>query len=164
MLPAALAMLIVGPISGWMGARMGSKIPLALGAALSGVGLLALAADHLSEGAVLAFNSVSAVGIGLAFAAMANLIVEASPHDRTSEATGLNTVIRSVGMALGSQVVAAVLTADTIAGTAVPTDGAFTIAFAIAGTGAMIGALAALTIPGRGDRAPAVVRAEPASA
>ncbi len=160
MLPAALAMLIVGPISGSIGGRVGSKIPLALGAALSGVGLLALAADHVSEGAVLAFNSVSAVGIGLAFAAMANLIVEAVPQDRTSEATGLNTVIRSIGMALGSQIVAAVLTADTVGNSAVPTDGAFTIAFAIAGTGALVGALAALTIPGRGDRAPVGPHAE----
>jgi EmrB/QacA subfamily drug resistance transporter len=159
MLPSALVMLVAGPVSGALGGRMGSKLPLALGAALSGIGLLALAADHPSEGAVLAFNTLSAVGIGLAFAAMANLIVEAAPQDRTSEATGLNTVIRSIGMALGSQVVAAILTADTVAGTAVPTDGAFTIAFAIAGVGSLVGALFALRIPGRGGRATA--QAEP---
>ena len=36
-------------------------------------------------------------GIGLAFAAMANLIVEAVPPQQTGEATGINTLMRSVG-------------------------------------------------------------------
>jgi EmrB/QacA subfamily drug resistance transporter len=169
MLPSALVMLVVGPISGTLGQRVGSKVPLALGAAISGIGLLLLASDHPSQASVLAFNTLSAVGIGLAFAAMANCIVEVAPQSRVSEATGLNTVIRSIGMALGSQVVASVLVADTVAGTSVPTDGAFTIAFAIAGTGALVGALAALAIPSRRRRSEAPVgagrpAAEPSSA
>jgi EmrB/QacA subfamily drug resistance transporter len=150
MLPSALVMLVVGPISGSLGQRVGSKVPLALGAAISGIGLLALAGDHPSQGSVLAFNTFSAVGIGLAFAAMANCIVEVAPQNKVSEATGLNTVIRSIGMALGSQIVASVLTADTVAGSSVPTDGAFTIAFTIVGVGALVGAVAALSIPRRG--------------
>ena len=41
------------------------------------------------------------VGIGLAFAAMPNLIVDAVPPAQTGEATGFNALVRSVGSSLG---------------------------------------------------------------
>ena len=58
-------------------------------------------------------------GIGLAFAAMANLIVEAVPPSQTGEATGINTLTRSVGASIGSQVSAAILAGSAVAGSAI---------------------------------------------
>ena len=48
-------------------------------------------------------------GIGFAYAAMPNLIIEAVPPHQTGEATGFNALIRSVGGSLGSQIAATVL-------------------------------------------------------
>ena len=40
---------------------------------------------------------------------MANLIVEAVPQRQTGEATGMNTIMRTVGGAFGGQIAAAIV-------------------------------------------------------
>ena len=47
--------------------------------------------------------SLLGIGIGLAFAALGNLIVQAVPPSQTGVATGMNTVMRTLGGALGGQ-------------------------------------------------------------
>jgi hypothetical protein len=107
-------------------------------------------------------------GIGLAFAAMPNLILEAVPPEETGQATGVNTLVRSVGASLGSQISAAILTGSVIAGTALPSDAGYTTAFLVSAGIATVAALVSLAIPRAGDAAPvaarAAVRAEPALA
>jgi MFS family permease len=93
---------------------------------------------------------VMSTGIGLAFAAMANLIVEAVPPAQTGEATGINTLSRSVGASIGSQVSAAILAGSAIAGSAVPTDDGFTAAFLVSAAVAALSAGIAVAIP-RGE-------------
>jgi MFS family permease len=89
------------------------------------------------------------IGIGLAFAAMANLIVVAVPPDQTGVATGMNTIMRSIGGALGTQVIASVLTANVVTATGLPAERGFTIAFWLAAAALAVSVVAALAIPGR---------------
>jgi EmrB/QacA subfamily drug resistance transporter len=165
LLPGSLVMLFAGPLSGVLGTRFGSKVPLALGATVTAVGLVLLGLDHGSRVAVLAWALLMSSGIGLAFAAMPNLIVEAVPPEQTGEATGFNALTRSVGASLGSQVSAAIL-AGSAAG-ALPADSGFTVAFLVSAGVAALAAVVALLIP-RGEhqivRAPAARRREPALA
>ena len=42
---------------------------------------------------MIAFDVVMSGGIGLAFAAMPNLIIEAVPPEQTGEATGFNALV-----------------------------------------------------------------------
>ena len=53
------------------------------------------------------------VGLTFAFAAMANLIVEAVPQSEVGIATGINTVMRTVGGSFGAAIVTAILTAGS---------------------------------------------------
>jgi EmrB/QacA subfamily drug resistance transporter len=152
MLPAALMMLFAGPLSGRLGARYGNKLPLALGGIASGIGLVGLGLDHGSALSIVLWNIVSSIGIGLAYAAMPNLIVEAVPVARTGEATGFNALIRSVGSSLGSQVTAAILTATILASTGFPTSEGFKIAFLIGAGVSLIAGILALRIPSSGHR------------
>ena len=122
LLPGALMMLFTGPISGALGTRFGSKLPLAIGAAITSAGLLGLGLDHGSQLAVVGWSFLMSTGIGLSFAAMANLIVEAVPPAQTGEATGFNALTRSVGASIGSQVSAAILAGSAVAGSPLPTD------------------------------------------
>jgi len=140
-------MLFTGPISGALGTRFGSKLPLALGAATTSAGLLGLGLDHSSQFDVITWSFVMSTGIGLAFAAMANLIVEAVPPDQTGEATGINTLGRSVGASIGSQVSAAIIAGSAVAGSAVPTDDGFTAAFLVSAGVAAVAAGIAVFIP-----------------
>jgi EmrB/QacA subfamily drug resistance transporter len=160
MLPSALAMLFVGPVSGILGAKMGNKVPLALGGAITAVGLILMGAAHGSEWEILVFNTIASVGIGLAYAAMPNLIVDAVPPHQTGQATGFNAVVRSVGSSLGSQVTAAVLSGSVLASTQLPSDDGFAAAFFISGAIALVAAVAAVLIPTDGGHEHLPVAAE----
>jgi predicted MFS family arabinose efflux permease len=153
LVPGCLAMLALGPISGILGGRVGNKVPLALGGFLTALGLALLAFAHGSQVEVIAFSVIMCSGIGLAFAAMPNLIIEAVPPHQTGEATGFNALVRSVGSSLGSQVSATVLAGSVVAG--IPTDAGFTHAFAISAVVAACAGAVAVVIP----RAPIPARA-----
>ena len=160
MLPGALMMLVAGPFAGVLVRRFGGKLPLALGAFVSAAALAGMGLDHGTQAALLAWNVALSIGIGLAFAAMPNLIFDAVPMSETGEATGFNTLVRSVGASLGSQISAAILTGSVIAGSALPSDDGYTIAFLVSAGIALVAALVSLAIPRAGDLAP--VRARPA--
>jgi MFS family permease len=147
MLPAALAMLFVGPLSGILGARMGNKVPLALGGLITGVGLILMGLMHDTQIEILLFNTVTSVGIGLAYAAMPNLILDAVPPHQTGQATGFNAVVRSIGSSLGAQVTAAILAGSVLASTGLPSDSGYTTAFLVSGAIALVAAAAAVLIP-----------------
>ncbi|MBK5233580.1 MAG: MFS transporter [Thermoleophilia bacterium] len=147
MLPAALMMLVAGPLSGIVGSRIGNKYPLAIGGMLAGTGLVGIGLMHETVLPIVLWNMVSSMGVGLAFAAMPNLIMESVPMSRTGEATGFNALIRSVGSSLGSQVVASILTASIVVGTQLPTDAAFKTAFMAAAGVSILAGVMALLIP-----------------
>ncbi|HMU26006.1 MAG TPA: MFS transporter [Solirubrobacterales bacterium] len=152
MLPAALMMLPAGPLSGHLGARFGNRVPLALGGLISGIGLIGLGLDHGSALSIVLWNVLSSIGVGLAYAAMPNLIMEAVPLERTGEATGFNTLIRSVGSSLGSQVTASILTGTILAATGFPTSDGFRTAFLVGAGVSIFAGLLALLIPRSGHR------------
>jgi hypothetical protein len=74
---------------------------------------------------------------------MANLVVQAAPESRTGEAAGVNATVRTIGGAIGAQIVASVLAASATGATggAGPTAGGFTTAFLLC-AGVMLAGLA----------------------
>lgn len=152
LLPGSLLMLFAGPAAGLLGRRFGSKWPLAIGMALVAVSAATLAALHAAPWHIVAAMAGLSVGVGFAFAAMAALITEAVPATETGIATGINTVMRTVGAVVGAQVGAAILTADTLDGTGVPTEGAYVIAFALAAAAATVAVLVAVFVTPLGRR------------
>lgn len=146
LLPGATLMLFAGPAAGFLGDRFGSRVPLVLGVALGATGLMLLGLGHGSRGEVLLFTLPMYVGMGLAFAAMPNLIVDSVPAAQTGEATGVNALVRSAGAGLGGEICASVLAAHTGAA-GLPTSAGFTAAFLVGGVLAGLGACAALAVP-----------------
>jgi EmrB/QacA subfamily drug resistance transporter len=149
MLPATIGMLIGGPISGRLSSTVGSRVPLMLGALLSCIAFVLLTLAHDQRWEIYFALLVMGIGIGFAFASMANLIVESVPAQQTGVATGMNTIIRSTGGAIGSQVSAAIVTATLVAGR--PTDRGFTLAFAAAAGALFLGFVVALYVPKPGE-------------
>jgi MFS family permease len=146
MLPGALLMLVAGPVSGMLGERLGSRVPLAIGGIIAAFGLAMLGLVHGSQLEVAVFSAVMFAGIGLAFSAMPNLIVDAVPPAETGEATGFNALVRSVGSSLGSQVSGAVLAGSIVAG-GHPSEAGFRTAFLISAGIAVVAAATAMFIP-----------------
>ncbi|WP_202124525.1 MFS transporter [Actinomadura physcomitrii] len=155
MLPGGLAMLVAGPLSGVLTKRFSGKVPMALGGLVAAVGMGLLALQHGSQGTVLAYTTVVFAGIGLAFAAMPNLIVDAVEAAKTGEATGVNALVRSVGSSLGTQVIASILANSVTAPSRFPTENSYTVSFVVSTVGALVAAVVAVLIPrARHDRAP----------
>ena len=82
---------------------------------------------------------------------MANLIVDAVPQSDVGIATGINTVMRTVGGAFGAAAATAILTADTLGGSPLPTEGAYTTAFLVSAGGGAARARRRALVPARRD-------------
>jgi EmrB/QacA subfamily drug resistance transporter len=146
-LPFAFAQLPTGALAGRLGTRIGFRAVLATGAALVSASFIVLAAAHEREIEVLAAGALLGAGISFAFAAMANLIVAAVPQSEVGIATGINTVMRTVGGSFGAAIATAILAGSTTTG-GLPTEGAYTAAFAFSAVAGLAAVGAALLVPG----------------
>jgi MFS family permease len=87
-------------------------------------------------------------GIGLAFAAMGNLVVQAVPPEQTGVATAVNTLMRSVGGAVGSQIAATLVAARMLAN-GFPAERGYVLAFVTSLGFLVVCILASLLVPPR---------------
>jgi EmrB/QacA subfamily drug resistance transporter len=152
LLPSTVMMLLVSPLAGRLANRVGSRVPLLLGSLSTCLSFGFLAVAHSQPWEFYLGAALLGMGIGLAFASLANLIVEAVPPDQTGVATGMNTVMRTLGGSVGSQIGASVIAATVIGG-ALPTEHGFTVAFIVAAVACGLAALASLAVPRPGGPA-----------
>jgi EmrB/QacA subfamily drug resistance transporter len=146
--PATLAMLLISPVAGRLSSTVGSKVPLVLGAGVSAAAFALLATRRDQHWQIYLATALLGVGIGLAFAAMANLIVEAVPREQTGVAGGMNTIMRTIGGAVGAQISASVVSASAGA-SGLPEAHGWTSAFALCSVALVGGLLVALAVPSR---------------
>ena len=130
LLPATIGMTVLGIKAGAISARFGSRAALLSGTLFSTASFLLLAVAHSEPYQFLIAASLLGVGIGLAFAALGNLIVQAVPSHQTGVASGMNTVMRTLGGALGGQLSATFIAEHTSAN--LPTVTGFTETFVMA--------------------------------
>jgi MFS family permease len=149
LLPSTIVMLVAAPMSGRIGARSGSKGPLVVGAVITGAALGFLAVAHSTPIELMIGAALMGTGVGFAFAAMPNLIIEAVRQEQTGEATAVNALVRNVGAAVGAQVSGAILAGSVVAGAKFPAENGFTTAFAVAAGVAVLASGLALVVPGR---------------
>ncbi|MCK9543487.1 MAG: MFS transporter [Novosphingobium sp.] len=112
--PGAVIGFVAGPVCGWYAARKGSRNAMILACACAVAAWLGLAVAHSSVWLVAFWMFLNSFAVGAAMAAAPNLIVEAAPDGRTSEATGLGQIARKIGMAVGAQLVAILLATTTV--------------------------------------------------
>jgi MFS family permease len=148
MLPMLVAMFFSGVLSGRLEPVVGAKSLLVTGAALGAVacGFLALWHDEQWQIAVVA--GLFGLGIGLAFASMANLIVGSVPADQTGAATGMNANIRTIGGSIGAAVTSVLVTGH-LQSSGLPYESGYTHGFTLLAVLCLAAALAALLVPVR---------------
>jgi len=151
LVPATIAMLVFGAQTGRLEKRFGSKPPLLAGALLASAAYTLLAVARSQPWQIYLAATLLGAGIGLAFAAMVNLIIENVGPAETGIATGMNTVTRTVGGAFGGAAVASIL-AGTVGAAGYPSGNGFTAAFAACAIAPAVGVLVGLRIPGREPR------------
>jgi EmrB/QacA subfamily drug resistance transporter len=146
LLPSAVVLLVAGPLAGILGRKLGFKWPLSAGLAIASAAAASLALWHDEPWQVIASQPLLGLGVGFAFAAMATIIAQVVLPTETGVASGINTVMRTIGGVIGGQLGAALLTANTIPGTPVPSVDGFEIAFTLSAIAALAGAVVAVFI------------------
>ncbi|MFD3618546.1 MFS transporter [Streptomyces sp. NPDC058676] len=148
MLPMLVAMFLSGVLSGRLEPVLGAKTLLTAGAALGALACGILTVWHDERWQVALVAGVFGLGIGLAFASMANLIVGSVPVDQTGAATGMNANIRTIGGSIGAAVTS-VLVTGRLQSSGLPYASGYTHAFALLALLCLAAALAALLVPVR---------------
>jgi MFS family permease len=151
MLPMLATMALAGVVSGPVARVLGFRRQLVLAALLEALGCAALAVLPTGPAVVAVAGAVLGVGFGLAYAALASVVVQSVPADRTGAASGLNANVRTIGGALGTAVVSGVLTASAHGG-GLPSGSGFTAAFWVLAGLAAAGAVVALLVPATAAR------------
>ena len=151
MAPGGLMMMLFAPVSSRLIGGLGAKRTLMIGAAVLGAGYLAAFLLMDAPWQLLVASCVCSAGVGIGYAAMPTLILDAVPVREAASAVGLNALMRSVGTTLAAAVMGTVLTSRTTSyqGFALPSQGAFQICFLVGALAAFAGAGLAATIPRR---------------
>ena len=139
-----VASLVGGPIS----RRAGAKWGLALGAAVGFAGFAFLLAERSTTWEIAVASGIVGFGVGLAFSALPNLVVESVPLVDTGVATGANLIMRNIGGLLGTQVAISLVAAASASGGR-PSESGFVAAFAISTIALAATILAAVASPAR---------------
>ncbi|MEU6349120.1 MFS transporter [Streptomyces sp. NPDC047072] len=155
MLPMLVAMFFSGVLSGRLEPVVGAKPLLMTGAALGALACGILAAWHDEQWQIAVVAGLFGLGIGLAFASMANLIVGSVPADQTGAATGMNANIRTIGGSVGAAVTS-VLVTGTLQPSGLPYESGYTHGFTLLAVLCLAAALAALLVPVRRSGRPSL--------
>ena len=146
LLPTVLMMVVFGPLAGILVRKFGPKPPMLFGALSVTAAFVLPGIAHGELWQVVASGLLTGAGIGLAFAAMSNAIIESVPAEQTGEASGVNAIARTIGSSIGTAVIAALISSHATA-QGLPEDDAFTIGFWVCAAVAVIAILAALAAP-----------------
>ncbi|WP_406051246.1 MFS transporter [Kribbella sp. NBC_00889] len=151
LLPGGVAMVLLSPVSARISSARGPRFTLIIASILMAAGyVVRLFTSSNIAGIVIGATVVSA-GTAVAYSALPALIMHAVPVTETAAANGLNTLMRTIGSAICSTIVATVLASVTIAkdGQVAPALSAYLIVFVIAGVAAVVAAGFVTLIPAR---------------
>ncbi|WP_313544902.1 DHA2 family efflux MFS transporter permease subunit [Leifsonia aquatica] len=151
-MPWTLAPMIVAPLTGLVSSRTGTRLPIVVGLVLLTVSMGWIA---LTLSATVAYSEIwppfllAGIGMGLVFAPSSTAVLANMRPADHAKASGTNSTLREIGVALGVAVLTAVFTGA--GGTLTPT-GYVDAAIPAVWVGAAVLALAAviaLALPGR---------------
>jgi MFS family permease len=137
---------VLGTAAGFVSRRFGSKRALVVGSLVTAVSFTYAGLLHRHPYEMLITAALLGIGIGLAFAALGNLIVQAVPPTQTGVASGMNTVMRTLGGALGGQISATFITDNTVHG--LPSVTGFTATYWMASAFLLVAVVAGALVPG----------------
>lgn len=145
LLPSTLGMTVLGVLAGRISIRFGSRSALLAGTAFTTASFAFLTIAHSHPYQLLIAAALLGVGVGLAFAALGNLIINAVDAHQTGVASGMNTVMRTLGGALGGQLSATFIAGHVARGQ--PTITGFSLTFLMATGFLVVCFFAGLLVP-----------------
>jgi MFS family permease len=147
--PGGLAMMVTSPIAARIAGARGPRFTLVIGSVIMAVAYLAGVFLLNAAWQLAVLNVMIATGVGFAYASMPALINAAVPMSETAAANGINALARSLGTAISSAVIGAILAGMTmpLGDQDVPTLTGLRVAMVIAAVVAASAAVLAMLIP-----------------
>lgn len=149
LIPTAALMVVAAPLASRLSQRVSGRATFQLGALLACIALVIFALADAHPWEFYLGGAVLGIAYGLAFASIGGLVIHAVRHEETGAATGINTILRTVGGAVGAQLAAVVLVGSAGAD-GVPTENGYVIAFLVSAAVALGASAAAAGIHHQG--------------
>ncbi|WP_336880480.1 MFS transporter [Rhodococcus globerulus] len=159
MAPAGLVAFVSSNIGARMGASLGTRRTLVIAGCLLCVALLAMLIAlavkwEFPAVYLVAVTCFVGASVGISYAILPTLIMEATPVEQTGEANGLNALMRIIGLALSSAVVGMILANNLTpvpeSALSVPSPSGYMWSTAIALAASVVTVIAALLLPRSG--------------
>lgn len=131
LLPGGVAGVLVAPLIGRLVHRFGAHCTLSIGAVIGLVGFAGLALFHDQTWQIIVFGIFTQTAVTFGFATLPALLVQAVSLADTGVANSVNSIMRSVGSAISSALIASLLTALISDKTGLPGEGAYVLIFAL---------------------------------
>ncbi|MFS8198070.1 MFS transporter [Streptomyces sp. CWNU-52B] len=153
LLPSGVTMLFLSPVSARISTARGPRVTLMLGAVVIAFGYGVRIVDSRDLWVIVLGGAIVSAGTALAYSALPTLILGAVPAAQTGSASGVNVLMRTIGQAVCSAAVAAILVhhAGPVGGLFLPSLRGYLLAFAMAGAVALAGCAMAMAIPKSGS-------------
>ena len=156
--PGGLMMMFLSPVSARLNIAIGPKFTLLIGASVIAAGYVTSVFLMAEPWQILVANIIVSTGVGIGYSAMPALIMSAAPLHQMAAANSLNSLMRSIGTAIASALLATILASSVIdlgGGQSVPSESSFRLVFIVGSIAAIGAALLALCIPNKYVRPPA---------
>ncbi|MCO6005397.1 MFS transporter [Actinoallomurus purpureus] len=149
MLPGAVLAIPLGPMAGRIVTRFGPRVVLLGASVLGAAALAAMAFLHGNSVEFIVGLVLANVAVAVAYAAMpALLVTHVAPHE-TGVANSINSIMRTIGGAIGTAIVVTILASETVpyrtpvGPLTLPTEWAYQSAFLLGGAAFTLAALLA---------------------
>lgn len=160
MLPMLIALGVAGFLTGPLARRVDLRVQLTGAAILIALSTASFGLFHSAAWMPAIAGAVFGFGLGISNSAMASLVVQSVARTQTGIAAGMNSNLRTIGSAIGTSLMAAIVTSSLTA-TGFPTEAAYDTAFIVmaglAVAAAAIAGLAPVILRRRGYVEPVVI-------
>jgi MFS family permease len=113
--PAALAMMVVGPIVGKVMPKLGPKPVILFGSVVMMLGFGMFIMNRSTSLDLTIDSAVSFIGVIAMIIPIVNMITVSIPQDSTSVGLGMNSMLRNLGGAIGPVLATTIMTSFTVA-------------------------------------------------
>jgi predicted MFS family arabinose efflux permease len=144
-LPWSVGSTLTGMLLGRLAARFGPKLVLLTGALLASVPFVILVLRHDSVWVICVALGIFGTGTGLMAAAMPTILIRSVSEDQVGVTAGMNVNIRTIGGAVGTQIVASVIASGARDG--VGSESAYVASFVVVGLVCVLAIVAAIAVP-----------------
>ncbi|NUU25662.1 MAG: MFS transporter [Streptomycetaceae bacterium] len=148
--PAGIATVVPSFVAGLYMRRIGPRLPAIAGSLVMALGALFTAAWHSEKWHVIVGFTVLGAGASLAYAAVPNLVIQASPVEQQGITAGMTNLLQTLCSTAAVQVVFVILLQNvgkTVQGSPVYSDTGYTTAYVTCAAFAVVALIVGLLIP-----------------